>query len=235
MACVMAAWVSLSRRCATLLYYVAWLALGMFVGTHHIVILLSTTADRRAERCWALVHCLMYVVSVFMLLGGGAWCTSPGAATSCSAAYGVSMSRHCLLELQTPEYRAIYIMHFVGLAWLACAWIGDGLQLWHWAACRPQPARLLWSPYSVASPLYVLHLCVTTVCVTITWTVVVDWSTAGTETLRLGGIIIAEILIITAITAAALNFFGRLVAPRAPPSAHGEKNSRVAEASAAAV
>ena len=40
---------------------------------------------------------------------------------------------------------------------------------------------------------------------------------------------------VTAITAAALNFFGRLVAPRAPPSAHGEKNSRVAEASAAAV
>lgn len=110
-----------------LLAYLGWFGFGFLFGFHWLVILFCV-ARRKTDRVWALVYFLCFIVAVGLVAGGGAYVR--GANQSCDN--GTEMSHHCLFTKQTGLYKRVYILHFVGLAWIVTAWIMDGLQMWHW-------------------------------------------------------------------------------------------------------
>lgn len=42
------------------------------------------------------------------------------------------MSRKCLFEEQTARWRDVYIVHYVGLAWMISHWVIDLFSLFFW-------------------------------------------------------------------------------------------------------
>jgi hypothetical protein len=157
---------------------------------------------------WILPHMLSYWVGAAMVAGGGSWCRSYDGFIPCLN--NETMSIGCLLHVQTEAYRGVYIMHYIGLAWLVSHWLLDGMQLWSWVVSRTADGprrgarcRLLFSSFDARSPVYFGIILVCVVIVSITWLFIFDWSTDNGLT-ALGAVLIAEITLTGLISAALL-------------------------------
>lgn len=218
-----------ARRTRTFLCYLAWACGGFITGLHWAVLLCCVCATGR-ERFWAGIHLASYIVGVFLTMGGGGYVRGMfggdgpidcGIFPNRTENEPSGMSRDCLWQMQTADYRGVYIMHFVGLGWCISHWVADGIQLWHW--CKPNPVRdadativLLFSHQPLFSARYSAFLIVLTTCVTITWNTI-DWDTTAINVLFMK--LLAEIVGICLLAAAALQLHGSLsgeaIAPKA--------------------
>lgn len=119
----------------------------------------------------------------------------------------LSMSRHCFQHTQGLAYQTVYLLHYVSLSCQGAHWVVDGAHLWRWAsdAVEGRALSMLWESklqeghglvelsrrhacnvrgYDHAGTTSVLHsafVCVvlplSTVIITLSWTVLVPWST----------------------------------------------------------
>ena len=163
------------RVCQWVLAWLGWLAFGFFFGFHWLVIYF-TVAQSAADRRRALLHFVSYPVA-FLVLGAGGVYVRTGVAVSCGNETG-DMGRDCLWELQPLTFQVPYVLHFIGLAWLALAWIYDGVQLPGWLAQDPKrgPIRVCYSAKPLVAPWYPSVLCLGLVLLTLTWTCFVAWT-----------------------------------------------------------
>ena len=131
---------------------IAWICFGFLFGSYWLAFLF-VLASNGAERIVAGFHLFYSVAALSALAGGGIWCRM-GTGLPCPG--GEEMSRTCLFTSQTNLYQAVYVLHFVGLGWLATAWIFDGVQLLSYlrALKADQPLTVLFSKYRLGSPLY---------------------------------------------------------------------------------
>jgi len=200
-----------------LLGYLGWIGFGFLFGFHWLAVAFCA-ARSRADRLWAVINFACVLIALGMVAGGGAYVR--GVPLPCQN--GTEMSHHCLFHVQTITYQGVYIFHFVGLAWLATAWVCDGLQLWHWSYFHsPVPQndnrlalKLFYSQIPLAGPWYSVVLALITILVSCTWTVfITNWTTdtSGLEErglmglTELAGFLFVEILSCAAVTAIILN------------------------------
>jgi len=126
------------------------------------------------------------------------------------------MSRECLWEEQTPTYQGIYILHFVGGAWILASVVVDGLHMPGWFYCivRRTPMRSFYTSNS-PWPAYTLVMIVLVTVVNFTWTGWVQWSThphlAGDVTIN----VLLAILLGECLGAAVLAWLGLSIWVRA--------------------
>ena len=155
-----------TSRCLTAVLLL--LAFSTFLFGLHWLVLLLCVARTRNERIQCTVHFAVGLVAFLMLGGGGAYARS-GTSTACSN--NQSMSRECLWEEQTPTYQGIYILHFVGGAWILASVVVDGLHMPGWFYCivRRTPMRSFYTSNS-PWPAYTLVMIVLVTVVNFTWT-----------------------------------------------------------------
>merc|ERR1719424_651959 len=104
------------------------------------------------------------------------------------------MSRACLAD-QTNAYLVVYVMHFVSLGWLFSHWVLDAINMPGWVFQRGPQLRLFYAPGTrLTGPWYTCILVVVTACVTISWTVIIDWYSDALTTLA--GTLLAEIIVL---------------------------------------
>jgi len=189
------------------------LAFSTFLFGLHWLVLLLCVARTRNERIQCTVHFAVGLVAFLMLGGGGAYARS-GTSTACSN--NQSMSRECLWEEQTPTYQGIYILHFVGGAWILASVVVDGLHMPGWFYCivRRTPMRSFYTSNS-PWPAYTLVMIVLVTVVNFTWTGWVQWSThphlAGDVTIN----VLLAILLGECLGAAVLAWLGLSIWVRA--------------------
>ena len=182
----------------------AWFfPLGLIFGWHWWV-LYACAARSPAERSACVIHFCFHIVAL-LLTGGGGWYVRSEAAgyIQCTTAGGVniSMSQECLWT-QPSRYISVYVMHFIGGGWLLSAWVLDAVQIPLWTL-RRQPMTTLYS----ASPLfphYAIVLLVSLICVSLTWTTIVQWDDSSVGILAAG--LVGLILVVGTIAAVALRF-----------------------------
>lgn len=148
---------------------------GFLFGLHWCV--LFCIARVRRDRIAAGLFWFLYLLACILLAVGGTWCRSSGRYVPCPG--GEEMSRSCLFSTQPIDYILIYTAHYVGLAWLAVAWVLDGYSLLPWMIHDSGGAmRTFGSQTALASPFYPATITMTVSIVTLTWTTFVEWSTA---------------------------------------------------------
>ena len=206
--------------------YLAWAVFGWLFGWHWLVLIVVCCCGHKQANgtspCVPACYFLLFVSALLALgLGGGYARTTP---TNVGCMGNETMSRRCLFEEQPADYAIIYVLHFIGLGWMAAMWIADGVQIPSWVAqaSRGEPLRVLWSNRPLASATYPLVLFSAVALVTLTWTAMYDWSTSdGLGTLL--GIILGEIAAVLLVACVVLHrerlsLRGGLTPKRAPES-----------------
>ncbi|CAE7577998.1 IVD [Symbiodinium natans] len=156
----------------------AWITLGFLHGGHWWVFpCLAQDSDQEWFCRWRAAS---YVVGILVTAAGGAYCRS-GTARTCPG--GEDMSPGCLFAEQTIAYQTIYILHYVGLAWIFAHWVMDGFHLWSWSQqlARGEPLRLLATNACLGRYLYSSILWCAVALATLTWTVLFEWTTGNAE------------------------------------------------------
>lgn len=179
--------------------FVSWAALGFLHGSHWWI--LRCFSQDAHQRKLAVAHNGSYWLALLLVCIGGTWCRNY---TSVECAGGEVMSRSCLWDKYPAGYQIIYVAHYIGLGWLFAHWILDAFQLWSWASQLTEFKTLrLFSSIGFHGFAYATIIAVTTLIATITWCVVINWSTAdGLGVLTL--ILLAEIFFVGLLTAVML-------------------------------
>ena len=203
-----------------LIAYTLWICMGWLFGFHWIL-LANLVKSNKKERYFSIFMFFLYIASAG-LLSLGAWCRNSGRYVKCPK--GEEMSRSCLWNTQNVDYIIIYILHYIGLAFLFSAWLLDALQLPSWifqiyrmndmenrdnenkkkAEVNYLAMKLLKSDTRfVASWSYIKMLLYCVLNITIVWTLIVPWSTnpeINTGTVGLGGLfwILVAVIMLTA-------------------------------------
>mmetsp|Transcript_70658 Transcript_70658/g.165696 ORF Transcript_70658/g.165696 Transcript_70658/m.165696 type:complete len:225 (+) Transcript_70658:126-800(+) len=158
-----------------------WGALGFLHGAHWWTFpCLASQAEPSEERMFRW-HGISYIVGILVTMIGGGYCQS-GTARACPG--GEDMSPECLFSEQTTAYQAIYILHYVGLAWNFSHWVMDGFHLWPWSRqlARGEALRLLMTDFKLNRYLYSCIIWSAVALATLTWTALFRWTTgAGDE------------------------------------------------------
>lgn len=160
---------STTRWLALLVSAAAFGLFGFIFGTHWLV-LYAMVAKSPTERKACLLHFALMIVALLVTAGGGGYCRMSGTYVRCGS--NVTMSRVCLFEVQPPIYRTVYIIHFVGGAWILASFVLDGIQLISWC-CRQELTSLFTD--APLMPSYAAVVSCAVVGITITWTCIVDW------------------------------------------------------------
>lgn len=194
--------------------YLAWAGFGWLFGWHWLVLVVVVCCGRKQPAdgasspgggaCVPALYFLLFVSALLALALGGGYARTTSSNVGCVG--NETMSRRCLFEEQPTEYAVIYVIHFIGLGWMAAMWIADGVQIPSWVAqaSRGEPLRVLWSDRPLASATYPLVLLCAVALVTLTWTAMYDWSTSdGLGTLL--GIILGEIAAVVLVACAVLH------------------------------
>eukprot|EP00040_Diaphanoeca_grandis_P024928 m.137743 g.137743 ORF g.137743 m.137743 type:complete len:269 (+) comp29941_c0_seq1:269-1075(+) len=195
---------------------VAYAALGFITGFHWFVLKSYTTRVSRGadpyvaireptkqSTCnrWShVLHSGSYWGAALVLGLGGGWARS-GTYTRCFG--NETMSHACLYTEQTMAYQIIYSLHFMGLSWMICHWIVDGLNLPTILIqiCFSAKPTILYGRSDIASGYHWVLCVVTSAIVVLSWTVLVPaWSTSNIRPL-VNCITIALITIIVAFVA----------------------------------
>lgn len=195
--------------------YLAWAGFGWLFGWHWLVLIVVVCCCRKplvvsvsssgGGACVPALYFLLFVSALLALGLGGGYARTTSRNVGCAG--NETMSRRCLFEEQPTDYAVIYVLHFIGLGWMAAMWIADGVQIPSWVAqaSRGEPLRCLWSDRPLASATYPLVLLCAVALVTLTWTALYDWSTSdGLGTLL--GIILGEIAAVLLVACAVLHW-----------------------------
>lgn len=179
---------STTRWLALLVSAVAFGLFGFLFGTHWLV-LYAMVAKSPAERKACLLHFALIIIALLVTAGGGGYCRTSGTYVRCGS--NVTMSRECLFEVQPPIYRTVYVIHFVGGAWILASFVLDGIQLIVW--CHHQKLTSLFTDAPLM-PSYAAIVSCAVVAITITWTCIVDWDDGTLN--RLLAILIVLIVVV---------------------------------------
>ena len=186
--------------------YIMWITLGWIFGIHWIVLIAIT---KNKERYFSIIMFLLYLGSAG-LLSLGSWCRNSGRYVKCPD--GEEMSRLCLWNSQNADYIIIYILHYIGLAFLFSAWLLDCVQLYSWIFqiynTNQKEGQILSmklfnsNSRFIASWSYMKILLYCVFNITIMWTLIVPWNTHPTigKTIGLGALfwILVAVIILTA-------------------------------------
>eukprot|EP00747_Dinoflagellata_sp_TGD_P222906 gnl/TRDRNA2_/TRDRNA2_94576_c0_seq1.p1 gnl/TRDRNA2_/TRDRNA2_94576_c0~~gnl/TRDRNA2_/TRDRNA2_94576_c0_seq1.p1 ORF type:complete len:220 (+),score=24.00 gnl/TRDRNA2_/TRDRNA2_94576_c0_seq1:22-681(+) len=174
------------------LFVLSWACLGFIHGLHWLL-LLCRLPDKQQRRL-AAAHLASYWTGLLLTALGGTWCRNTG---SMDCADGETMSRRCLWDMQHADYQFVYTAHYVGLAWVAAHWVLDGFQLLPWSLqiVRQEPLVCCCTGAELRGPQYSAVIAAAVFIVTVTWTLLVDWSTADGLG-ALAGILLLEIAVV---------------------------------------
>lgn len=162
-----------------------WVPFGFLHGLHWFVISCRISANGTKQRRAAVTHLLSYWLGLLGTALGGGWCRG---AQTVECPEGEVMSSTCLWDAYSTTYQTIYVAHYVCLAWNVAHWLLDGPQLLHWGRQLQRGELLSFCCSSVPVQMfnYTIVILVAVVLVTLSWTVIIDWSTAdGLGTLAL--------------------------------------------------
>ncbi|CAE8612196.1 unnamed protein product [Polarella glacialis] len=176
--------------CWSCALFLCWAALGFLHGGHWL--LLGCALKEPGQRRLAWAHFASYWLGILMVAVGGSWVQS-GTYIACNG--GEDMSRTCLWTQQRENYKAIYTLHYIGLAWIVAHWVMDGFHLIPWAMhlADRKPLVIFCTNLELSRGRYASVIFVAVFFVTLTWTGFVNWNTAfGLD--GLARILFAEIL-----------------------------------------
>ena len=111
----------------------AWAAFGFLTGGQLCVVASWMTAHNATGVARAVKwHLLCHAIGVVLLAAGGAVVRGDGGGyLPCPG--NVTMDLPCMLETQSAEYLAPYVLHFVGGSFFLAGWLLDGCHLAPWA------------------------------------------------------------------------------------------------------
>ena len=178
-------------------YVFSWACAGFATGMHWLYLAyagVGLTQLDILDRWSCGRHFISYWMSALLAAGALLWVREEGEYVACPG--NITLSRSCLFEVQSEEYRTVYTAALVAITYASVHWIIDGIQLLSWdTALRDgRHPKVLQTQIRLFSPAYWAFIAATVALVSLTWGLFMDWSTADDSIYVLLGVAAAEVL-----------------------------------------
>jgi len=225
------------------LAYIFWAVFGFISGLHTVVLLLAAMCSRADCSTVAFLcqHFALHWVGVIGLAIGGGYSRS-GTYTGCPG--NETMSRECLVNNQTIDYQAAYIIHFIAGGYFMAQWASDAWCIVGWSRQIISGAPITCfgvapiahdplQPWFAVPQFHWLLTLGNTAIVSLIWTCIVDWRTGDASLVNMAvGIFVIWGVFPGLCLAAVCLVMGRAqssVTPRSPDEDVQNEGERIAK------